>query len=337
MYESLWLRPRVGRLRLQVQVNHLITRLARTPRPTTCGAAAQQLSKAFGDHTGLLGALDSQGQLYFLECSESSDSTTHGPSVLKSQPDSPPIAHLALAGNNRVAATFVQAPNASMTHIVEFESLEKFKDWYLDPAGPENYPDKHHMLQGRTKQLIANTTAFICLMENGNVFTWGDARYRSLGRNTTGPDAVSAAEAGPLEALGGIKIKKISAGGWMAAALSEDGTAYMWGSGTPGSDGSIRVLSDTETGEVGLVEIMDEHTNEPLDIVDIAVGDEHVVLITGTGRLFAVGNNSNGQCGLSLTQQYLEDWTEVQISEGVAFQSVEAGPLCTILKAAKHG
>ena len=124
---------------------------------------------AIGDVNGVLLTLATSGEAHIVEVGKSQDE------------ESPPIGYIALAKNGRVAFTFQQTPTAQLCHVMEFSSYKRFLAWLKDPSGDGNYPDDHHMLPGRPKQLLANTGTFILLMEGGEVYTWGDARYGSLG------------------------------------------------------------------------------------------------------------------------------------------------------------
>jgi len=294
-------------------------------------AQGSDFVSSFGDHNGMLGALGKMGCVYVLEISPERSNTASSDLVSLST-DGPHVGHLALAGNGRVAITFIQAPNSQLTHIVEFITFSAFKAWYINPADERNYPVKHHMVPGRVQQLVANATAFICLMDAGGVYTWGDARFRNLGRRSTAlgdEHVVPAAEPGIVEALGGIKITKISAGGWVMGALSEDGAAYIWGARTPGTEKSIRPLTTVEGDGVVLVEIQEPADSDPFDVVDLTIGNGHAVVLCEGGKVFGIGENRYGQLGCGTRQDFYESWVKV-IRNGAL--SAEAGPKCTFVR-----
>ena len=270
-----------------------------------------ELERPFGDDVnGLLGLLDSQCQVHLL--SEQDNATA--PFILSGGPDAPRISNLAIAGNGKVALTFKQAPNGQLTHVVEFASFETFTKWHKDPSKADNYPAAHHMLPGRPKQLLANGGNFILLMEGGEVYTWGDPRFRTLARPTAGEDSTPAEKPGLAEALGGLKIESVQCGpgvGWLASALSEDGALYLWGTTMPGEDGAIECLREAGPGEVALVEVLPDSNAEPADIVSASVGRNHVAVVTDAGHLFVVGDNGNGQLGLGKKHPFAEEWTRV--------------------------
>ena len=289
------------------------------------------LCSPFGDHNGLIGCLDSEGRVYFLTDSPEADKKS-APLVCSHDQDSPLLSHLALAGNGRVAVSFKQAPNASLTHIVEFADLTSFANWHEDPSNAAYYPAAHHMLPGRPKQLLANAANFVLLMESGEVYTWGDPRFRTLARSTVGPEAAAAADKpGLVEALGGLNIVSVQCGpgvGWLASALSEDGALYLWGTTTPGEDGgTMRCLQEAGAGEVALVDILPSPESEPADIISAAIGRNHIAVVTDVGQVFVVGDNNNGQLGIGKERPFAGEWTQVPYLHGIS--RVVAGPKAT--------
>ena len=238
---------------------------------------------------------------------------------------SPSIGLIVLAMNDKVCITFKQAPNGHLCHVLQFASVGDFLSWFADPSGVKiDHETQHFEMQGRPSQLVAQNGVFACLMEGGEVWTWGDARFRSLGRSIKDSPAGRPAQ---VEALGGLKIVEIACGGWMGVALSEDRAAYIWGAGQPGWKGkTIRLLREAEAGEAVLVEIPSE-TGEPLDILDIGAGDNNVAVLTEGGRLFVVGENTNGQLGIGSHEQWNDDWTEVTSLKNI--RKVICGPKVT--------
>jgi len=275
------------------------------------------LHSPFGDTDGLLGCLSGEGRMLYYSQWRNEKGMVRSSKLERERDDEerPLLSHVTRAGNGRVVVTFKQTPNAKLTHVAEFASLEDFRRWHKDPAAEGKYPAVHHMVGGRPKQLIANAANFVMLMEGGEVYTWGDPRFRTLARPTTGEGSVPASQAGFVEALGGLKIEKVACGaghGWLSAALSEDGAVYLWGTSLPGGEAEIRCLKEAAAGEVVLVELpAAEDGAEPEDVLDVGVGTNHVALVTASGRLCVVGVNKNGQLGLGSEQTSFPDWTEV--------------------------
>jgi hypothetical protein len=296
----------------------------------TTDLPAATVASPFGDDvSGLLGLLDSQGGVHLLSDSSKQDNAT-ATFIPSGGPEAPRISNLAIAGNGKVAITFKQAPNGQLTHVAEFASFDNFTKWHKDPSEADNYPAAHHMLPGRPKQLLANGGNYILLMESGEVYTWGDPRFRTLARPTAGADSTPAEKPGLVEALGGLKIESVQCGpgvGWLASALSEDGALYLWGTTMPGEDGALECLREAGPGEVALVEILPDPDAEPADIVSASVGRNHVAVVTDAGHLFVIGDNGNGQLGLGREQPFVEEWTHVPSLND--FERVVSGPKST--------
>jgi len=88
---------------------------------------------------------------------------------------------------------------------------------------------------------------------------------------------------------------------------------------------------------VGGIEITEDPTPilvEEHDIVDVAVGEAHLVVLTMTGDVFVIGSNGNGQLGLPGTMEVMM-WTRVELpcpgSTSNRLVAVAAGPRNTFL------
>lgn len=277
-----------------------------------------RITTVFGTHNGPHGALDSSGVLSHLHIPPTSPhQVVPHP---RSAGDSPRIAHLALTSAAKLALVFLASPAANLTHLLEFPSLATFEAWFRDPSGtapqttssPSAAPSStHHMVPGRSAQLAASATGFVLLQQDGSVYTWGDARYHaSLGRVVSA--AAPAERPGLLEALAGVPVGKVVAGGWLSAALSRDGDVYVWGMRGPGGEDVPEVLVAGEGEEARLVEVDGEG-----DVKDVGVGAGHVVVVAGEGRVFAVGENGNGQLGLGESAPgFVKEWREVEELRG---------------------
>lgn len=291
-------------------------------------APLPDLVTGFGDHNGLLGVLNRKGGVAFTEENQVEAHTATADSL--SDEEAPGIAYLAVAGNGHVAVILTSA-SSPRNSILEFTSFDKFREWFDDEVNDLHGPSFSHTVPGRVSQLVANVTGFVCLTRDGNVYTWGDARHSSLGRSVAETEAKSP---GLVESLAGIQIKKIASDGWMTAALSEDGAVYLFGTGTPGTQHSLSCLAELDSMEAALVDI--EENGEPLDFLDVAVGDGHVLLLVQDGRVFAAGDNRNGQLGLGQkASSYIKDWREVTIPDHHRCLAVFAGPKASFFQIAE--
>ncbi|KZF19936.1 RCC1/BLIP-II protein [Xylona heveae TC161] len=301
----------------------------------------------FGDHTGVLGGLNRTGKILIFDPEHSTFKPHNPPGPAASK------THLSIAGNGKVATCYEESysdPEApplssgygirkqSVSHhrstrtiIHEYLSLDDFLQHHdLGQSGTEEIPalaHKEFILHCSPRQLVANQTAFTFLDDLGNVYTWGDGRHNHLGREIT--SATPASTPGFVESLGGIPIRKVVSGGWVTAAVSRDRDLYLWG-GRPGEGQWIRELphSPARVDEEGVEEdVALANVDGGVDIVDVAVGDGHVVVLTAEGKLFAAGRGGNGQLGCG-GMEFAEAWREMQFEEGDASDKSIVGVFC---------
>jgi alpha-tubulin suppressor-like RCC1 family protein len=97
------------------------------------------------------------------------------------------------------------------------------------------------------------------------------------------------------------KIVKISSGGYATAALTSGNDIYVWG-----RQGYLE-LSEPLTGSPIPLDL------EGLDFLDVAVGMNHIVLLTTERKVFVVGAGRNGQLGLGPDIRELKDWKQVRL------------------------
>ncbi|KUI57734.1 Regulator of chromosome condensation [Cytospora mali] len=166
---------------------------------------------------------------------------------------------------------------------------------FESPASHDEPEDLH--------QFTSYETGFAALTSAGDVYTWGDERYAAcLGREVTeDTPAEQPALVTALQDLPTGPVSKIAAGGYMLAALTSGDDLYLWG----GHPGRKAILAD----------VADEPTPIDMDgrdIVDVAVGESHLVVLTTEGEVFVVGDNGNGQLGLP--GKSVESWTRVELN-----------------------
>jgi len=102
----------------------------------------------------------------------------------------------------------------------------------------------------------------------------------------------------------------------VTAALTEGNDLYLWG----GRTGQPKLLEDL-SGSPTPVDI------EGLDVLDVAVGDGHILVLSTGRQLFVVGAGGNGQLGLGPGIKELGDWKEVSLplKDGQKIVGVHAG------------
>ena len=141
----------------------------------------------------------------------------------------------------------------------------------------------------RIVMVATGDTHTVVLSEAGHVFTWGDGKYGQLGHGDREDQrAPRQVEAGRF---GGEKVVFVAAGGRHTVAVTAGGSVYTWGWGTSGQlghgDNNNRNVP-TLVGDGAFVRV-----------VMAACGNEHTLVVTQDGALWACGKNLWGQLGLN--------------------------------------
>jgi alpha-tubulin suppressor-like RCC1 family protein len=228
--------------------------------------------------------------------------------------------------------------------------ISEYKSWTEYPDHPASEWDI-----GKVKQIAAGRTTFTALSEAGEVWTWGDERYQAcLGRDiggngsssrylssaqSTANESVlffyiflekkkvnslipshSAAQPGlvtDLQSLPTGPITKVASGGYITAALTAEHDLYLWG-----VDEFLHL--DGQPTPLDL---------EDSDILDVGVGDSHVIILTLDRRVLVIGKGENGQLGLGEGAEELREWREVDLALEAGWRPLQvvAGPRCSFV------
>ena len=134
----------------------------------------------------------------------------------------------------------------------------------------------------------------VALRNDGYVFTWGENGYGQLGNNSllnnNVPVVVMLTAMIPL-----YEIKAISAGGYFALAIRNDGTVWGWGGGGNGQLGD----GNTTTRNPMAVQVRGGATGNTYltGITAISTGALHSLALRNDGTVWAWGYNASGQLG----------------------------------------
>ncbi|KAM6201637.1 RCC1 domain-containing protein 1 [Rhynchocyon petersi] len=93
---------------------------------------------------------------------------------------------------------------------------------YVSPRPPFYRPLAPEL---RARRLELGAEHAVLLGEAGQVFSWGSGRHGQLGHGTLEAEL----EPRPLEALQGLPMAEVAAGGWHSVCVSETGDIYVWG------------------------------------------------------------------------------------------------------------
>jgi len=123
----------------------------------------------------------------------------------------------------------------------------------------------------------------IALKSDGTVWTWGDNIEGQLGNGVIGDTDTPA----QLSNVNGVIA--IAAGEYHTVALKNDGTVWTWGWN---SDGQLGNGTDTDSDVPTLASPLSF-----IDVIAIAAGSEHTLVLRSNGQVLGCGNNSGGQLG----------------------------------------
>ncbi|KAJ4267288.1 hypothetical protein NW762_003392 [Fusarium torreyae] len=183
------------------------------------------------------------------------------------------------------------------------------------------------------RQIAAYDAGFVILLEDGSVLTCGDPRFRDcLGREVDESSPAHIPSLVPdLNDLG-EPIKKVAAGGYTVAALTESGGVYLWGMESPGSYGRHSPFTDLDAIP-NYVEVDGDK-----DVQDIAVGESHAIALATDGCVYVVGDIAHGQIGLGRdARDPVKSWSKIdfRIPPGWEVVAVEAGLKSSFIVTAK--
>lgn len=175
-------------------------------------------------------------------------------------------------------------------------------------------------LNGSIKALAAGDSYSMVLTTAGKIYAWGNNGYGQLGLNDTNNRNIPTEVA--TTNMDGT-VAAISAGGSHALALTTTHKLYTWGNNNYGQLG----FGDTTSRKVP--------TEVPTSgfsgaVISLAAGDTHTLVLVSPGKLYAWGNNDNGQLGFGdganasySTPAETTFFTPVSIVKAVKFGDVE--------------
>lgn len=120
-----------------------------------------------------------------------------------------------------------------------------------------------------------------------------------------------------LQSLPTGPMTKIASGGYVTAALTAGHDLYLWG-----VDEFLHLDGKPTPLDLG-----------DLDILDVGVGDSHVIILTSDRRVLVIGKGENGQLGMGEGVEELPEWKEVDLRLEAGWRPLQviAGSRCSFV------
>ncbi|KAM6257019.1 RCC1 domain-containing protein 1 [Porphyrio hochstetteri] len=174
----------------------------------------------------------------------------------------------------------------------------------------------------RARGLVLGYEHVLALGSAGETYAWGGGRHGQLGHGTL----ESALQPRLVEALAGVPMRALAAGGWHSASVSEAGDLYMWGWNESGQLGlpskalaqeraEGTAAGEEAAGDTGLTPHQElsaaEDTEfisiqafpalldlpQDLEVRSVSCGSRHTAVVTRGGELYTWGWGKYGQLG----------------------------------------
>ncbi|XP_039335952.2 RCC1 domain-containing protein 1 isoform X1 [Saimiri boliviensis] len=232
---------------------------------------------------------------------------------------------------------------------------------YLSPRPPFYRPLAPEL---RVRRLELGAEHALLLDMAGQVFSWGGGRHGQLGHGTLEAEL----EPRPLEALQGLAMAEVAAGGWHSVCVSESGDIYIWGWNESGqlalptrslaedeetiareaeglnADGSqVKRMAGAEDGAPApfiAVQPFPALLDLPLgsDAIKASCGSRHTAVVTRTGDLYTWGWGKYGQLGHEDTSSWDRPRrVEYFVDKQLQVKAITCGPWNTYVYAAEKG
>ena len=179
----------------------------------------------------------------------------------------------------------------------------------------QSNPDYDFSSTGEVIQVAAGGSHTAAVTKDGDLYMWGYNNYGQLGVYTNVDKNTPVLVNNSTTALPAKSVKYVALGGSHSAAITKDGSLYIWGWNSYGQLGD-----GTTTDRYTPVKIMD-------NVASANLGDDHSAAITKDGSLYMWGKNDCGQLGDGTTDNKTNKTRPHRVASNV--QSVELGDVHT--------
>ena len=181
----------------------------------------------------------------------------------------------------------------------------------------QSNPDYDFSSIGEIVQVAAGDSHSAAVTKDGDLYMWGRNYYGQLGVYSNADSKIPIKVNNSSSTLPEKSVKYIALGYYHSAAITKDGSLYMWGRNNYGQLGD-----GTTTDRYTPVKIMD-------NVASVSLGGSHSAAVTKDGSLYMWGDNGNGRLGDGTTT---DRYTPVKIMDNVASVSLGSSHSAAITK-----
>ncbi|XP_061855561.1 RCC1 domain-containing protein 1 [Colius striatus] len=205
----------------------------------------------------------------------------------------------------------------------------------------------------RARRLALGHEHALALGAGGEVYAWGSGRHGQLGHGTLEPEQ----QPRLVEALAGVAMQALAAGGWHSASVSEAGDLYVWGWNESGQLAlPSKALAEERAGDEAAgagegaaawapqpdgedaafisIQALPALLDLPQDpeVSSVSCGSRHTAALTRGGELYTWGWGKYGQLGHGDTASSDQPRrVEYLVAEGLRAEEVVCGPWTTYI------
>ena len=151
----------------------------------------------------------------------------------------------------------------------------------------------------RVVQIAAGGTHSAAVCEAGAVWTWGDGACGKLGHGTRDERRYARPHRVERFVAMKVRVREVSAGGRHTLAVTTKSELFGWGSNAVGQLGLGSDVVGLGNGTPGSnLPIQIDVGNAQTTVQSASAGEEHSLVLTDNGEVYAMGDNRNGVLGL---------------------------------------